>query len=134
MEISAGFYAVVANLIPVLLIALAVEQFAIVADDKKPSSFAFAAWTIASLTAAEAVSLGVVAHGSSSQLADATMITGLTLGWMGLVTSYLFKVLQARPKKPRWSRKWVAMIVAPGLIAVLCPTFALWVYLIAAAT
>jgi hypothetical protein len=134
MQISADFYEVVATLIPVLLIALAVEQFAINNDDKKPSSFAFATWTIALLTVAEAVSLGVVAHGSSSQLADTIMVIGLALGWMGLVLSYLSKVLDARPKKRRWPRRWLAMIVAPGLIAVLCPPVAMWVYLIAAAS
>jgi hypothetical protein len=134
VQISSSFYEVVAALIPVLLIALAVEQFAIVDDDDKtPASFSLALWTIAALTVAESVALGAVAHGSSSQLADYTMIAGLSLGWVLLVVSYLFKLVQAMPENRRWSGAWVAMIVAPGIVAIACPVVALLVYLVAAA-
>jgi hypothetical protein len=134
MEFAAGFYEVVATLIPVLLIALAVEQFAIVDDDDKtPVSFSLALWTIAALTVAESVALGAVAHGSSSQLADATMVSGLVLGWILLVGSYLFKLVRAMPEDHRWSGPLLAMLVAPGIVATVCPVVALLVYLGAAA-
>jgi len=122
-----SFYEVVANLIPVLLIALAVERFAASPDPhERPRQFTTGLGAIAALTVAEAFTLAVVARGTSTQTIDYIVISALGFGWLLLVVALANTMFLEFPSEERGTARRKPLNLLILAVAVLCPmTFVL---------
>lgn len=130
MQVSPNFYEVVANLIPVLLVALAVERFASSRDegDDRPSQLTTAIGAIAGLTVAECFALAAVATGSDSDLVAVIVTGALAIGWMLLVMAYVNKILADFESGERGSRKRRCCNLIVLAVGLFCPVVFLLAY------
>ncbi len=98
MRLSQNFYAIAANTIPVLLIALAVERFRIDSDDADRAQFRTGLMALAALMVAECVTVGVLAAERSNETTDMVLMSALGLGLCFLAAAYTNVLFVAFPR------------------------------------
>ncbi|WP_156464832.1 hypothetical protein [Aeromicrobium sp. Root495] len=128
MPLTPEFFNVAANLVPVLLIALAVERFALDSEDSDDGGFRWGLVAIAVLVLAECLSLGVIAAGSSNRLVDSLTLAAVAFGLMAVAMTYTELLFQTFPDR-NGSRRSRGLDFLILMTAVLAPLGLLvWAY------
>jgi len=126
VTLGKDFFAAAAQLIPLLVVAAAVDTRAWASrEPSRPSEVSFELLTLVAITTAWVVALYVVGTGQTSPLASAIVALGLAVGWVQIVGSIGVHQLRrlGHAKVTRRQRVWLATLVFMPLTAVLV----LWV-------
>jgi small-conductance mechanosensitive channel len=104
MAFSESFFEVSAQLIPVLLLAMVVEDRLQPGEVESPGDRAIRSWTLAFLVVGETLSLSVVAGGIASSKATGSMVScAMLFAALLIVAAVLQREIQE--ERPRWERR-----------------------------
>lgn len=114
MTLDLEFFAAAAQLIPLLVVAAAVDTRMWANSDKAlPSDITFELFSLVAITTAWVVSLYVIATGENGSLAGMTVSLGLAIGWVQVVGSIGVHQLRrlGHARVTRRQLVWLAFLV-----------------------